>query len=98
MFKGSMVALVTPFASGKIDEKALAEVKSDTFGEMIKEDIDNIGLEHTARNLLGDKFDKLAAESLRENNVKTSATETPVQKFFILKGMLATLKNSLANK
>ncbi|MDP3804117.1 MAG: dihydrodipicolinate synthase family protein, partial [Candidatus Omnitrophota bacterium] len=26
MFKGSMVALVTPFANGKIDEKALREL------------------------------------------------------------------------
>ena len=77
----------------EIDAAALKDIKSATFGDMIKEDIDSIGLEATARNLLGDTFDKLAAESLAETKVKTS--DDHAETLFVLKGMLATLKSNL---
>ena len=76
-----------------INAAALSDIKSATFGEMIKEDIDTIGLEATAKNLLGDSFDKLAAEALGDSTVKTSEENT--QRLYVLKSMLSTLKTNL---
>lgn len=75
--------------------EAVGEIKSAAFGAMIVEDIDTIGLEATARNLLGDKFDKLASESVNDM-IKVADTEDIKQRYFVLKGMFETLKTGLS--
>jgi len=77
-----------------ISPEALAELKSDKFGELIMEDIKESGLETTARNLLGDTFDKLAAEHM--SSIKTAEEKADLRvKLETLKDIYASLKEGL---
>lgn len=93
-----VIASISDIVSGnQITGAALDDLKSAKFGEIIMDDVKNNGVITAAKNLLGEVFEKLAAEQL--SNVKTAGinTEKLQGKIDTLKGIYASVEESLGS-